>query len=171
MWITSSGINNSSRVKTTWQKMIKTNTEKLQICLNSSQLEGKGWVKTTHNPSFHKNSKLVSRLCIQSNLTKQMPIKVSKPGLQVYFLWKLLWHYPKLNNSIGGRKFLWLGYCNLSKAGVATWIWIWNEGMQMFIILSCHSQSQILVLGAKHHWIHYIIMVMMVILWRLLIRV
>ena len=120
MWITSSGINNSSRVKTTWQKMIKTNTEKLQICLNSSQLEGKGWVKTTHNPSFHKNSKLVSRLCIQSNLTKQMPIKVSKPGLQVYFLWKLLWRYPKLNNPIGGRKFLWLGYCNLSKAGAAT---------------------------------------------------
>ena len=62
--------------------MIKTNTEKLEVCLNSSQLEGKGLV------------------------TKQMPVPVNKPVPQVHFLWKLLWHYPKLNNPVARRKFL-----------------------------------------------------------------
>ena len=31
--------------------------------------------------------------------------------------------------------------------------------MQVFVILICHGQSQIVVFGRKEHWIHYIMMV------------
>ena len=90
-----------------------------------------------------------------------MPITASKLGPQVHFFWwKLTWYYPELNNPIGGRKTLGVGYCSLPKTGIPTLILIWDGGVQIFlIILSCHGQSQILVFGGNHHWIHYIMMV------------